>query len=229
MNKLEALVAVLPTWKEDLLAKIDVVGRESRLKTETLTMRAQHLDDQHKYHVQVSHGWPGWSGAMQGCRVAWLHAVLHDFTQAGTCTCEPPIVQVTRERLDALSQIAKTQADARQQVTDTWVDWSCIDRLLILSNSLHNNMVELLPHIRYSQRWVEVRQVTCMLTTSLHCPPACPQASDRMDGLERQMRVNDQASSTRLRELEHNSKRVCVGCGQEGRGRLSHPAASGRD
>jgi hypothetical protein len=56
MNKLEALVAVLPTWKEDLVAKIDVVGRESRLKTETLTMRAQHLDDQHKYHVQVTGG-----------------------------------------------------------------------------------------------------------------------------------------------------------------------------
>ncbi|GFH05672.1 uncharacterized protein HaLaN_00171, partial [Haematococcus lacustris] len=108
MSKLEALVAVLPTWKEDLrhelhgyqapeqqicllqLAKIDSVGKDSRMKTEQLKNRAQ----------------------------------------------------ITRERLDALAQVAHTQANARQA------------------------------------------------------------HSDRMDGLERTVRLNEGAASTRIAELD---------------------------
>ncbi|KAJ9518714.1 hypothetical protein QJQ45_018706 [Haematococcus lacustris] len=101
MSKLEALVAVLPTWKEDLLAKIDSVGKDSRMKTEQLKNRAQVLEEQHAVNSQI-----------------------------------------TRERLDALAQVAHTQANARQA------------------------------------------------------------HSDRMDGLERTVRLNEGAASTRIAELE---------------------------
>ncbi|GFH14176.1 uncharacterized protein HaLaN_10182, partial [Haematococcus lacustris] len=54
MSKLEALVAVLPTWKEDLLAKIDSVGKDSRMKTEQLKNRAQVLEEQHAYDAALA-------------------------------------------------------------------------------------------------------------------------------------------------------------------------------
>ncbi len=60
--------------QEDLVAKIDSIGRESRLKAEQLSMRTQMLDEQQKHNQQV-----------------------------------------TRERLDALSQVCGVVARSEQR------------------------------------------------------------------------------------------------------------------
>ncbi|KAF5839208.1 hypothetical protein DUNSADRAFT_1344 [Dunaliella salina] len=54
LNKFEALVSVLPVWKEDLVLRIEAVGKENKSRTEQLAQRQQNIEDMHHQHVSLT-------------------------------------------------------------------------------------------------------------------------------------------------------------------------------
>uniref|UniRef100_A0A6S8KGD7 Uncharacterized protein n=2 Tax=Dunaliella tertiolecta TaxID=3047 RepID=A0A6S8KGD7_DUNTE len=98
LNKFEALVSVLPVWKEDLALRIETVAKESKARAEQLAQRQQNIEDQHHQHIQL-----------------------------------------TRERIDSLSDVMRTLAIARQAHSERM---EALERKVQLNEETTNRKLE---------------------------------------------------------------------------------------